>query len=123
MSGKEKEVKQEDEVIEELPEEELSELKKWLLEATAQEEVALAKAVVSRAIAVEKSLPQIGMLAVMVGPGGTLQSLISQNLADDDGMDNVEAALLDIQRNILQARRQNKLQSKAIQEVPESKEE
>lgn len=84
------------------------ELEMWLLDVTRIENLVEAKKKVEHALQVQEAFPKIGMVTLMVGPGGLLNILVQQNLLQGDSLDDIEAAVLDVQRNLLQLRKQQK---------------
>jgi hypothetical protein len=86
------------------------ELEGWLREVTGESEIDRAVGKVEQALELLRIYPNVGVVSLMVGPGGLLNLSTTPNLNTEDGLDYIESALLDTQRNILNTRRQSKNQ-------------
>ncbi len=84
----------------------LGELEKWLLETTGAESVEIAREIIKQAMEIRLLLPNIGVVSIMVGPGGMYNLVMSSNLNTPEMIDEVETALLDAQRWAKQNRKQ-----------------
>lgn len=78
----------------------------WLVDLTKQSDVKAARLQVEQAVQAAGALPMVGVLGLLVGPGGLMNIGASQNLFTPDGLENVEMALLDAQRETMRLRKQ-----------------
>ncbi len=84
---------------------ELVEFANWAINLVGAEDSEQARELIGRAVQVEKVIPQMGVAAMLVGPGGLLGVATTPNLMNIEGFENIEGAALDLQRNILAERR------------------
>lgn len=84
-------------------------VKDWLLEVTGCDDEAIAKEKVQRGLGLLDILPRIGILSILVGPGGLLNLVATQNIANNpESLDDLQMALVQAQQNVIMSKQQIK---------------
>jgi hypothetical protein len=103
--------------------EEEKSLETWLCDTTGASDIDDAKTRVMRALAAEKQISKIGILSILVGPGGLLNIATTPNLQNIEGFESLEVASLDAQREIMMAmRRARSAQNLAVSDTEQQAE-